>query len=169
MTPYKQLINYDRPLEDGERPEKVGDCARTVIACLLDMQPAEVPHFFEDGCTGEAYYQRVRKWLKNYGLGMVTVPFTGDGVSLSQLLHSIGHHNPDAYYMLTGQSRVSGGHVVICRGNRIVHDPSVGLSGIIGPEKESGYYWVDFLVPLHPGRIAAQHHPFYRPENRRDK
>ena len=40
----KQKQIYRHLPEAGQ----IGDCARTVIACLLDLHPCEVPHFTRD-------------------------------------------------------------------------------------------------------------------------
>ena len=41
MTPQTQLNKHDPA--NGV----YGDCGRTVIACLLDLHPSEVPHFWD--------------------------------------------------------------------------------------------------------------------------
>jgi hypothetical protein len=62
MTPYKQLVKHD-PFNG-----QYGDCARTAIACLLNMHPSEVEHFLEDGCAdGEVFWRRVNGWLSARG------------------------------------------------------------------------------------------------------
>ena len=49
MTPHHQLVTEYRN-DEGV----YGDCGRTVIACLMDMHPSEVPHFFNMPDEGDA-------------------------------------------------------------------------------------------------------------------
>ena len=138
MTPHKQL-NRHRP-EAGE----IGDCWRTSIACLLDMHPREVPHFvehdFEDSATAT---RNLREWLAGIGLGMVEFPFSAPLEAMMSSIHAI---NPGSYYLLSGNSRNRCGHTVVACGDKIVWDPSIDDSGIVGP-MDDGYYWVMFFVP----------------------
>lgn len=138
MTPHKQL-NLHKP-DEGI----IGDCYRTCIACLLDLHPSEVPHFYksidEDLCEGN---KRARLFLQQRKLELFDMAVAG---SLEDVLASAGSMNPDCYWMLTGESRTGCNHIVICKGGEIVHDPSLTDSGIIGPTK-NGCFYVSLLVP----------------------
>lgn len=141
MIPQKQL-NLHKPTEGIW-----GDCYRTCIACLLDMAPADVPHFY-DGPDIEAEREERRAardaWLHGRGFSLVTVGFDCD---LRDLLRVMEHNNPGTYYILAGFSRTGVNHVVIACGGEIVHDPSLTDGGIIG-RCDDGYHWVEFLVPI---------------------
>ncbi len=138
MIKRKQLFRH--------RPDEgiIGDCHRTAIACLLDLEPEAVPHYgeqyFDDPVLFNAAFEG---WLKRVGYRTVVVPYD---CALDQLMASVGQQNGGAYYLLGGMSRTGVNHTVICCGNEIAHDPSIDDAGIVGP-CDDGYYWVTFLVP----------------------
>lgn len=121
-----------------------GDCHRTVIACLLDKHPEEVPNFADSWDDIGEWYRRVDDYLKTQGLSSVNVLYHS---TLDQLLASQGNINKNAYYMLSGTSSNGTGHVVICKGGEIYWDPAIDDSGIVGPG-DDGFYWVTYLIPL---------------------
>lgn len=139
MTPQKQLSRH-LPHEGI-----IGDCWRTTIACLLDLQPCQVPHF----CDGERWNDTIaansatRTWLRRRGLDFIEYAMAGD---LTDVLRSVGACNPSLYYLLGGTSRTGVNHSVICRDDCIVWDPSITDAGIVGP-MDDGYYWITWLVP----------------------
>ena len=64
-------------------------------------------------------------------------------------METMGFNNPDLYYMLTAGAEV-GNHVVVCKGDKIVHDPAVqggeeGDTILVGP-CDNGFYFVEFLA-----------------------
>ncbi len=66
------------------------------------------------------------------------------------MLETVGIHNPGLYYMLLGTSKNGTGHTVICLNSKIVHDPSIDQSGIVGPmtgvkEYADGVWFVEFI------------------------
>lgn len=139
MIKRKQLFRH-RPAEGT-----IGDCHRTAIACLLDVEPDVVPHFgalyFDDPA---GFNQAFEDWLSARGYRTVVIAF--QDISLAYLLESIGTQNKGAYYLLGGTSRTGVNHTVICCGCEIAHDPSLDDSGITGP-CDDGYWWITFLVP----------------------
>lgn len=141
MIPYKQLIDHDP--ENG----KYGDCGRTAIACLLDMKPENVPHFWGNNSDkiGVMGHKACNNWLSKHGYAIFCIPYKD--TSLQQLLDTQAHFNPGIYYMVIGTSKLGCNHVVICKGNEIVHDPSKVNSGIVGPCSD-GTYWIELLVKL---------------------
>ena len=139
MTRYKQLIKHDP--ENGYW----GDCQRTAIACLLDLEPLDVPHFWgiHMGDDDQAF-RDMDYWLENRGLERVQYGLECDSVQAALDVCK----NTDEYYMLIGQSKLGTNHVVICRGNKIVHDPSQVDSGIVGPNTVSGIYHYEWLEKI---------------------
>jgi hypothetical protein len=123
-----------------------GDCFRTALACIMDLEPEEVPHFF-DGASyhgpPEVAWRRVGEWLCDRGLVLFTVPF--NPAPVDGILEAISTQNPGVYFLFSGHSGVAN-HQVIAANGRIVHDPSSGKGGIIGP-CDDGYYWVNLLLP----------------------
>jgi len=125
----------------------IGDCHRTAFACILDLNRDLVPHW------GEIYYndtaewtKAVNDWLRSIGYVLVSVPLTG---SLETVLECANNMFNDAYWLLTGESSTHVNHVVVCCGGKIVHDPSLVDSGIIGPCIEERVYWCEFLTPFY--------------------
>lgn len=138
MTPHKQL-NPHSPAHGVW-----GDCYRTAIACILDVEPATVPHVMDGGTvTGDEADALMRRHLARLGYSLFAVPY--HGLTLEELLAEQKRTNPDMHYMLGGISRTGCGHWVICKDGEIVHDPSRAEAGIIGPH-EGGYYWTVVVV-----------------------
>ena len=139
MTPQKQLNRHDP--ENGV----LGDCYRTVIACLLDLKPEEVPHIHEHNGAMNMQEQQdmMNAWLAARGLVEVNVPCDGS-IGLEVALEVMDRWSMGTRYMLTGQSRTGCNHVVICKGREIEWDPSLNDSGIIGPA-DDGFFWFGFL------------------------
>lgn len=133
MTPRKQFFHH-RPEE-----ESVGDCSRTAIACLLDLEPAAVPHW---GMDRDWLAQR-ESFLAARGLAIVSVPYQ---CTLDELFALMRVANPGMLFILIGTSRTGVNHNVIASDKGIVWDPSLSDSGIIGPASD-GYYWAEWLVP----------------------
>lgn len=138
MTPHKQLFRHD----PGNGVW--GDCGRTAIACLLDLAPADVPHFYDNGVRSDVARSSVDAWLAPRGLRLIEIPFPG-AVGLDAVLAHQKAVNPGVHYILLGKSRTGVGHVVICRDGEIVHDPSLVDAGIVGPCDEDDCYWITFL------------------------
>ena len=138
MTPYKQLVKHDP--KNGQ----YGDCARTCIACLLDLPPRSVPHLFENGMIdGEVFWQRMDEWLAKLGLKSFGVPYDAD---VTDVLKTVGHYFPETYYMLGAASRTAD-HFVIAKGDKIVHDPA-GHSPDSINRGSDGFVWVYVFIPL---------------------
>ena len=128
-----------------------GDCHRTAIPCLLDLEPIEVPHFGNDYAGPEAFFRREAEWLATQGLCSVSCAYQS---TLEDLLRAQHHLNQGIYYLLGGKSRTGCGHTVVACGGEIVWDPSLDDAGIIAPFDSDGLYWVTFLVPLAMKRAA---------------
>ncbi len=122
-----------------------GDCARTAIACMLEVPRDDVPHFYEfDGDPD--FYKKMDAWLRDHGLARVSMAFNGDD-GLNSVLSCIGHLNPGLRFLLVGASKTGVNHVVICQDGKIDHDPSITQSGIVGPCEPDGFYWMEFFTP----------------------
>lgn len=158
MKAQKQL-NRHRP-EEGI----YGDCHRTAIAIILDMDAKDVPHFM-DGTPGkgdaEEAHDRIEAWLNARGICTIHVLFPGD-MRLNDLLYTVEACNPRSrpVFILGGTSRTGVNHSVVCCDGEIACDPSQNDSGIIGP-CDDGFYWVTFFGALQAtnrtkvGEVAA--------------
>lgn len=140
MKPSKQLFRHN-PAEGTW-----GDCYRTAVACLLDLATADVPHVYDQGVDGETGTAAMNAFLAGRGLVPVTVIYDGDA-DLQQVLTAREHYTPGIPYMLIGQSGNNVDHVVIACDGRIIWDPSLDDSGIIGPSSD-GHWWIEYLGAL---------------------
>jgi len=144
MIKHKQLFRH-KPAEG-----QIGDCHRTAIACLFDMDPKNVPHFgltdfgTEGGITKHTQADETEEWLRERGFAQVHIAY---GSELDDVLASVGALNPRTFYLLGGMSRTGVNHTVIGCGNRIAWDPSLDDAGIVGP-CDDGCFWITFFVPL---------------------
>lgn len=126
-----------------------GDCFRTVIACLLRMRPEEVPHFCDGPDDGKSM-ERVHEFLEPLGFAYISLPFPASELpELEQMLAIGAHHSRGLHWVLMGKSRNGTNHVVICKGDQIIHDPSIDQSGIVGPSSD-GLWWFELLVMRAP-------------------
>jgi hypothetical protein len=140
------------------QPDKgiYGDCHRTAIACVLDLDPKDVPHFMDklpNGSDAPDVWGEIERWLNARGLTQINIAFPG-AVSLRDVLEAIEVSNassPGLVYLLGGTSRNNLNHTVVCCGGEIVCDPSLDNSGIIGPMSH-GYWCVTFF-----GALQATH------------
>lgn len=66
MKPVDQLVLHD------PETDRRGDCFRTCIACLLEVDPEEVPHVVQAHCDGgEHWLHAINAWLAGRGLTYV--------------------------------------------------------------------------------------------------
>ncbi|MGB1272595.1 MAG: hypothetical protein ACPG5T_11030, partial [Endozoicomonas sp.] len=109
MIPQKQLNRHDP--DNGV----YGDCDRTCIACILDLNVENVPHFM-DGVVStnqkEAFSKRTN-WLANKGLRETQEMISGSH-SIDEVLDIQGKYNPGIYYRLFGTSGSGVNHFVVC-------------------------------------------------------
>ena len=132
--------------------EIYGDCQRTVIACLLDLEPHAVPHFVQNQYTTPGYdwQDAMEAFLNERGLTYTEIQLTGEA-SLSDVL-STRISFPDHYYILAGMSPRGVNHVVIGCGDKIVWDPHPDATGLIGP-LNYGVWEMAFIQPISMKRV----------------
>jgi hypothetical protein len=141
MTPCLQLVSH------VPSRNQYGDCTRTCVAALLDLQPELVPHFAEFSTTGfnEAEYrQRIDDFLTVHGLMWVAVPIIG---SVADVLATMEHNNPGVYYIMGCRGPI-GGHHLVWFPQQIVSDPAGRTFQDRYRADDSGLVWVSFLVPI---------------------
>jgi hypothetical protein len=134
VTPVKQRYKHDP--DNGTW----GDCHRAAIASLLDLPLDAVPHWADQGA---AIGDKDEKFLNEHGYSLITQAFDGS-CTLEQILNACCHNNPGSYFILGGTSKNGTGHSVIAHEFKIVHDPSLDDSGIVGPMSD-GLWWVQYL------------------------
>lgn len=149
MKFHKQRFAHHDP-DNGTR----GDCQRTVLACLLDLDaPEDVPHFM-DIEDDEQAKDWMDCWLASRGLSRLVFAFDGQTPvhgedRLWYVLEAMKVWNPGLPYCLIGQSERGFTHVSIYADDYLVHDPHPDGGGIVAPTEE-GYYWVEIIVAV-PG------------------
>ncbi len=148
MTPQKQ-INRHRPQEGI-----YGDCHRTALAVVLDMDARDVPHFMDGNLypDAEEAHDKIEEWLNTRGITTINVLYPGE-TSLDDVLSTIkcSNHRSKPVFILGGRSRNGVNHSVVCWQGEIACDPSHDDSGIVGP-CDDGFYWVTFF-----GHIQGTH------------
>ncbi len=135
MKPVQQRYRHNPP-------ESYGDCHRAVIASLLELELDAVPHFGDGLPPGPEFKRRVVDFLKTKDLIEVAVGFICD---IDHIYSVMKTANPGAFYILGGQSNNGVNHSVVCFEDKIVHDPSIDQSGIVGP-CDDGAYWISVLA-----------------------
>ena len=125
-----------------------GDCYRTCLAGMLGMERDDVPHWVQtmDPNLWETEVQpKYDKWLAERGLQELAIP-----VHTAELLEILefqkSRSSQPTIAMLVGKSKTGCNHVVLVRDGKIIHDPAINDSGIIGP-CDDGFYWLTWLIP----------------------
>ena len=139
MTPQKQK-NRHRP-EEG----LIGDCHRTCVAMILDLDKEQVPNWVEETGDDERLFRQLSdQWLRAYGYATVHVGFACTWEELGSYMLAM---NPGVYYILGGESRSGVNHSVVAVNDVIAVDPSLNDSGIVGP-CDDGLYWITIFTPI---------------------
>ncbi|MDR6431247.1 hypothetical protein [Brucella pseudogrignonensis] len=126
-----------------------GDCWRTCVACILRLPVENVPHVFDKGVSSKEAHAAMKEFLDLRGIHTISTCFKADGMDLDGFLSITAGWFGDMPFMLIGRSANDTNHVVIARNGAIIHDPSLDLSGIVGPHHEGDgkFYWSgDLLV-----------------------
>lgn len=128
------------------KPElgQYGDCHRTCLANMLDLEPASVPNFAVHYDDIPAFYREVDKFLSSKGLAEFTYAMSG---TLEDVLNCMQVWNKNQLYILCGKSPRDTNHSVVCRGGKIICDPAIDGGDLVGPASD-GYYWISVLTPI---------------------
>jgi len=139
-----------------------GDCHRTCIAMILDMDRDEVPHFM-DGVPKNAASDSPecvraeldeRAWLATQGLTPVNVAYPGD-LSLAQLMELLAFVTREAAVIVGCTSSSGTNHSVVYYQGRIFNP---NTNTIVGPMKD-GMWWITIYAratkPLPPEPAPA--------------
>lgn len=146
MKPQMMLNNHDP--ENGEW----GDCDRACLASILEMDPEDVPHFYEGASNDQEspenfeFWFRRRQWLRQQGWDVIPHSLARP---LDDILLDAEALDAYRYWLLIGKSRTGVAHTVVCLGGEIIHDPSPVGAGIVGPlETDDGleYYGTEILA-----------------------
>lgn len=138
-------MKYHTATIKHDPPNTYGDCLRTSVACILDIDRVEhVPHFYEDGCDGETGIQRLRDWARSIGFSPWFNSFSGEH-SRKEVLEFVAAQNPDVNYLLFGCTDSGGDHVVICRNDVVIHNVAWYGSHIVAPTSDGCWFILVFV------------------------
>lgn len=144
MKRQKQLYRHD-PANNV-----FGDCHRTAVAALFDLDAHQVPHFADGGAEAHEFNLRIDEWLAERNLAQVNIGFA---CGLEDILNTVAAYNGDIWFLLGGTSKNGTHHTVLCHAGKIALDPSQDDSGIVGP-MDDGYFWLTFFVPVNHAAFA---------------
>lgn len=110
MVPHIQTILHDHPTIRG-------NCWQTVIACILEKEIEEIPHFVDiDDKGGKNWFHHTIEFLNNIGW---------------DLYQYSEYPDYDGYVLVSGKSpRGNFHHVVIYKNGKLFHDPHPSGEGI---------------------------------------
>ena len=104
-----------------------GDCQRAVIASLLELPIAEVPHFLQDANGDpDEYWLALQRFCREHGFVYLTVPARSGGAFFGdegQVFHEISGPSPRG----NGVS-----HAVVGCNGEVVFDPHPSRAGLAG-------------------------------------
>lgn len=124
-----------------------GDCHRTAIAMLLDMDRDLVPHFGFRARGDIEFHDRVDDWLESIGMTQISVCCTGNLSQDSVLDHVDAMNGPGLVFLLGGKSpRGDFNHTVVAGDGRMLLDPHPSGDGLAGPCVPSDLWWITFVV-----------------------
>jgi len=111
MIPVKCAIKHDPP-------NSYGDCLRACVASILDLPSKDVPHFYESGEHPDVAMTKMDEFLETKGL--TYVPMQAPNMATVQsMLEMIAINLFNNHYII-----LTDGHAVVCKGDKIVHDPA---------------------------------------------
>jgi hypothetical protein len=115
MTPVKQTKFHDI---DGK-----GNCLEACCASLLDMKIEDVPDMRDEKWFGVMW-----NLFQDHGYEIISCMDTDNCMSYKGI---------DGYYIVAGESprgvHIPGGHGVIYKNGKLVHDPHPDNTGLIDP------------------------------------
>lgn len=125
MTPVDQ--EFLHAPEQGQQ----GDCMRAVIAALLDLPLAGVPHFAQLDADGKGnFWIMLAEFCRSHGFAFLIAP---PGIKWAEdaIYHGIG-----------GPSPRDGYHAVVGRNGHVHHDPHPSRAGLGGDPSEWQHYYL---------------------------
>lgn len=140
MTPCRNLSRHD-PANGS-----LGDCQRCCVAAILDLDPADVPHFAQIELeTGRPWIELLREWLAPFGFSYFQFAYLGTE-TLERVLEVTAQNCPGVPLILGGAAAKSPsvGHSVVIMNGKIVMDPS--NSGIGGPLPTENIWCVEAIT-----------------------
>lgn len=115
-------------------PHVPGNCLSACIASILEIPVKEVPNFISSSDYRDGLWVgRLNAWLGELGLYAYCLLANEEDVHTSP---------PSGFYIAYGRSIKNNLHAVVCKDNRMVHDPDARQTGLMSVEG------VVVIVPL---------------------
>ena len=114
-----------------------GNCFSACLASILELPIEAVPNFCDAGDDDSSYWNACRAWLRQFGLGIITLTFT-DAAQWRHLRLS-------GYHIVSGPSpRLEGmHHATVWHDGAMVHDPHPDGTGIVAPDDLCMLYLIE--------------------------
>lgn len=136
IRPEPSFKRQDQLLDD--------DCARAVLASMLEIPIQMVPNFIEmEGL--EHFYEGIDRWLREQNLIRVTFAVVADSPEKAARMAFCPFGG--LRMIMIGTSPRGINHAVIVRDGVLDHDPNPKGEGLTGPTVE-GYYSIWVLSPV---------------------
>lgn len=140
----------------GPDCEQFGDCHRTCIAMILNMDRDDVPHFMADVSPNEpadsaaslGALNAEREWLAKRQLAPVSIPFTGD-IQLSDILAMLETQTTAPVILGCTSTNGTNHSVVVHEGQ--IYNPNFGE--VAGPMQD-GFWWLT-IFSVGPNWVPA--------------
>lgn len=124
-----------------------GDCHRTALAMLLDMDRDSIPHFAHQARNDVEFNERVDDWLESLGMTQISIYMTGNFSLDAVLNHMAVINGPGLVFLLGGKSpRGDYNHTVVAGNGKILLDPHPDNTGLAGPCTPHDLWWITFVV-----------------------
>lgn len=128
-----------------------GNCMSACLASILELPIEVVPNFFDAGPDDSDWWNALRAWLRQFGLGIITLTFESPAQWTNLRLAG--------YHIVSGPSpRLEGmHHATVWHAGQMVHDPHPDGTGIAKPETLDMLYLIEpASLQLPASVIAAQ-------------
>lgn len=114
-----------------------GNCMAACLASILELPIEAVPNFCDAGPDDTDYWNACRAWLRQFGLGIITLTFTSPAQWMQLRL--------SGYHIVSGPSpRLEGmHHATVWHKGKLAHDPHPDQTGILAPEDMCMLYLVE--------------------------
>lgn len=158
MKKHKQLVQHIEGKQNG-------DCFRTALACILDLEVLDVPHFYEDMLTEMSeehaidFANAVNEWIDRWLMerGVMRLLITLHGQEMSEALGMASGMFPYAMpYLLSGKSENGFSHCVVCKGEEVVWDPAEKPTRLVGPMQDHAWLIEFFVRPATMGDVEVK-------------
>lgn len=148
---YKEFANepftrFQQSIIHDPTNNQFGDCHRTAIACVLNVDPQTIPNFNEglsdDPADGPLFDARVSLYLEKNGYTQTEILFNDLNGALASTRGRVT--------ALLGARSSSGlcNHSWIIHNGKVAHDPIHGEPMVPREPMNNGYFSVTFLIPL---------------------